>query len=87
MFRKTSANGCFWFFKTATEHRWAAASVLTILLSSDNLFTGYEQLSYSQFNQNLSICVSLAKDWFMLHKKFDQDLATYIIFKTKNWFI
>ena len=39
---KTSANGCFWFFKTATEHRWA--SVLTLLLSSDNLFTGSEQL-------------------------------------------
>ena len=25
----------------------------------------------------LSICVSLAKDLFMLHKKFNQDLATY----------
>ena len=33
-------------FKTATEQRWAAASVLTLLLSSDNLLTGYEQLSY-----------------------------------------
>ena len=30
------------------------------------LLTGYEQLSYNQFNQNLSICVSLGKDWFML---------------------
>ena len=40
---KTSANRCFWFFKTATEHRWA--SVLTLLLSSDNLFTGYEKLT------------------------------------------
>ena len=35
------------------------------------------QISYWQFNWNLSICVSLAKDWFMLHKKFNQDLATY----------
>ena len=29
-----------------TEHQWAAASVLTYLLSSGNLLTGYEQLSY-----------------------------------------
>ena len=35
----------------------AAPSVLTLLLSSDNLSTGYEQ-----FSLNLSICVSLAKD-------------------------
>ena len=50
----------------------AAPSVLTLLLSSDNLSTGYEQ-----FSLNLSICVSLAKDWFMLYKKFNQeDLAT-----------
>ena len=41
LFRRTSANGCFWFFKTATEQWWAAP-----LLSSDNLLTGYEQLSY-----------------------------------------
>ena len=46
LFQRTSADGCFWFFKTATEQRWAAASVLTLLLSSDNLLTGYEQLSY-----------------------------------------
>ena len=26
------------------------------------LLTDYEQLSYYQFNRNLSICVSLAKD-------------------------
>ena len=38
---RISANGCFWFFITATEHRWAAASVLTFLLNSDNLLTGY----------------------------------------------
>ena len=42
----TSANGCSWFFQTATEHWWAATSVLTLLLSSDNSLTGYEQLSY-----------------------------------------
>ena len=42
--RRTSASGCFWFFKTTTEPRWAAASVLTHFLSSDNLLTGYEQL-------------------------------------------
>ena len=43
LFRRRSANGCFWVFKTATEWWWAAASVLTLSLSSDNL-TGYEQL-------------------------------------------
>ena len=36
-------------------------------LSLDNLPTGYEQLRYQQFNQNLSVYVPLAKDWFMLH--------------------
>ena len=34
------------FFKTAIQQGWAAASILTLLLSSDNLLTGYEQLSY-----------------------------------------
>ena len=34
------------FFQTAIEHRRAAASVCTLLLSSDSLLTGYEQLSY-----------------------------------------
>ena len=34
------------FFDTATKQQWAATSVLTLLLSSDNLLTGYEQLSY-----------------------------------------
>ena len=29
----------FWFFKTATEQQLAAASILTLLLSSDNLLT------------------------------------------------
>ena len=44
------------------EHQWAAVSVLALLLSSDNLLTGfdwtpYEQLlSYSKFNQNLWTC-------------------------------
>ena len=34
-------------------------------------------LSYQRFNRNLPIYVSLVKDWFMLHKKFNQeDLAT-----------
>ena len=32
------------------------------LLSSDNLLTGYKQLSYQQFNQNLSISVSVSKN-------------------------
>ena len=53
-FWRTSANGCFWFFKTATEMRWAAASVWTLFLSSDNLLTGYEQL---RFYRNLPICI------------------------------
>ena len=44
LFRRTSGNSCYWFYKTATEQRWTAASVLTLLLSSDNLLTGYEQL-------------------------------------------
>ena len=44
LFWITSANGCFWLFKTATEHRWAVASVLTLLLNPDNLLTGYEQV-------------------------------------------
>ena len=34
------------FSETDTEHRQAAASVFTPLSSSDNLSTGYEQLSY-----------------------------------------
>ena len=42
---RTSANGYLWFFKTATEQQWAVDLGLT-LLSSDNLLTGYEQLSY-----------------------------------------
>ena len=33
------------FFKTATKHRLAATSVLTLLLSPDNLLTSYEQLN------------------------------------------
>ena len=43
---RTSANYGFWCFKTAAEHRWAAASVLTLLLSLNNLLTGHEKLSY-----------------------------------------
>ena len=46
LFWRTFANGCLWFFKTATKHWWGAASVLTLLLNSDNLLTCYEQLSY-----------------------------------------
>ena len=38
-FWRTSADACFWFFKTATEQWWAATSILTLLLSSDNLLT------------------------------------------------
>ena len=36
----------------------------------------YEELSYWQFNRNSSVCVSLTGDWFLLLKKFNQDLAT-----------
>ena len=43
------------------EHRRGAGSVCTLLLSQDNLLTGY--------------FVLLAKDWFMLHKKFNQNLS------------
>ena len=43
LFWRTSANDC-WFFKTATEQRWASASVLSLNL--DNSLTGYEQSSY-----------------------------------------
>ena len=51
------------FFQTSTEQLWATVSVLTLLLSSDNTLTGYEQLSYWELNRNLlSICISLAKD-------------------------
>ena len=55
-----------------------------ISLSSDNLSTGYEQLSYLKFNQNFSICVSLAKDWFILHKMFNQDFACNLNFLRKK---
>ena len=34
--KNMSANG-FWFFKTATEQQWAAASVLSLVLSLDKL--------------------------------------------------
>ena len=36
-----------------------AASVLAVLLNSDSLLTGYEQLSYRQFSRNLSSRVVL----------------------------
>ena len=65
-----------------TSAKWATASLLTLLLSSHNLLTGYKQLSYYEFDRNLSIRVSLAKDWFMLYQKFNQDLAT-LVFKQK----
>ena len=32
------------FFKTVTEHLWGTDFILTLLLSLDNLLTGYEQL-------------------------------------------
>ena len=34
------------FSETAIEHSRAAVSVFTLLSSSDNLSTGYEQLSF-----------------------------------------
>ena len=45
IFKNTISNRCFWFFKTATEQQWEAASVCTPFLSSANLLTGYEQSS------------------------------------------
>ena len=48
-----------WLFETATEQQWATAFVLMLLLSSDNFLTGYEKLSYYEFNRNLSICILL----------------------------
>ena len=66
---RTSTNGCFWLKQLQ--------NCTALFLRSENLTTGYEQLGYYQFNRNLSICVSLAKYWFMLHEKFNQeDLAT-----------
>ena len=63
------------------EHLWAAA--LYWLFYSENLLTIYEQLSYFQFNRNLSFCVALlAKGWFTLHKKFNQDLQL-VFYKQK----
>ena len=38
---------------------WAAATVLTLLLNSNSILAGYEQLSYDQFNRNLSSCAVL----------------------------
>ena len=65
-----------------TEHWWATTSVM-----SGSLLTGYEQLNYYWFNRNLSISVSLTKDWFMLYKKFNQDLATYNFLNKKLIFV
>ena len=48
------------FFKTTIAHQRVAASVLTLLLSSDNLLGGYKRLRHEQFNRNLSTCVLLA---------------------------
>ena len=84
LLKALSNTGVFlWILQNFYEHlfrrksaQWTAASVVTFILSSHNLLTGYEKWRYSQFNRNLSICVSLPKDWFILHKKFNQDLAT-----------
>ena len=43
------------FFQTAIEHKQVAASE-SCYLSSGNLLTGYEQLSYEQMNRNLKTC-------------------------------
>ena len=42
-----------YFFKEATEQYWEATSVLTLVLCSDNLLTGYEQLRY--YNNSIKI--------------------------------
>ena len=51
----------FWemyeFFQIAIGQRWAVASVMTLLLSSGNLLTGYER-TIKPFNRNLSTYVS-----------------------------
>ena len=60
-----SSTGVFlWILENFKEHlfrrtlaQWVAASVLTLLLSWDNLLTDYQELSYWQFNRNLSICI------------------------------
>ena len=78
-------NICEWLLLIFwNSYRTAVSSCFCIdfLLSLDNLLTNYEQLSYWQFNRHLSVCVSLAKDWFMLQKKFNQDWTTYF-FKQK----
>ena len=49
------------------------------------LITVYEQVSYSQFNQNLSICVSLAKGWFCYIKSSIKIWQLIII--SKYWFM
>ena len=58
---KTHSNtGAFlWILRKFQEHlfqrtsaQWVAASVLTLLISSDNLLTGYEQVSVYPFKQN-----------------------------------
>ena len=64
------------FFEIVKQCPWAATSILTPLLSSDNLLTGHEKSSLQQFKRNLSTCVLLAKDWLMLHEKFNHNLST-----------
>ena len=58
---KTHSNtGAFlWILRKFQEHlfqrtsaQWVAASALTLLISSDNLLTGYEQVSVYPFKQN-----------------------------------
>ena len=58
---KTHSNtGAFlWILRKFQEHlfqrtsaQWVAVSVLTLLISSDNLLTGYEQVSVYPFKQN-----------------------------------
>ena len=61
-------NICYWFFKTDTEHRWAAASVWTLLLSSDGLLTGYEQLRpQSTLSNKIELCL---KTWLCYYIHF-----------------
>ena len=58
---KTHSNtGAFlWILRKFQEHlfqrtsaQWVAASALTLLISSDNLLTGYEQVSVYPYKQN-----------------------------------
>ena len=65
------------FFKFTRVSVWDAHLIL-------GFQTGWGWEEGKGGHRNLLICVSLAKDCFMLHKKSNEDLATYNFFKQKN---